>query len=350
MREAVISHIPGRVLTRALLTTFGSLPERLSKRELVGLDVRFLPLCQSLRDYLSRPIAAMVVTSEIKNGNYRQRIARYCERHRFYETLVEYFDQLIVIPPVDERIDVVRLKHEIHRAVNEVKETFSLGPARMLGSPLRGEQKKIISNHMIQPFGLKQSEKKGGLAAEASADHRRRGAFNSPFFPFVLVASQAGEEGLDFHRYCSTVVHWDVTADPAAMIQREGRIYRYRCLALRNSIRSNKFPREFIWQNYCPDANAEDEMGQANLPASFSRTEAKIDREMLILPFTEEEHRYERFRESLYYFRLLLGDADPRALQRRLDRDLLHLNFNQRREVLEKLRECWINLSAPRTT
>jgi hypothetical protein len=34
-----------------------------------------------------------------------------------------------------------------------------------------------------------------------------RDAFNSPFSPFVLATTSAGQEDLDFHVFCRAVVH-----------------------------------------------------------------------------------------------------------------------------------------------
>ena len=49
-----------------------------------------------------------------------------------------------------------------------------------------------------------------------------RAAFNSPFWPFVLVTTSVGQEGLDFHQYCHAVVHWNLPSNPVDLEQREG--------------------------------------------------------------------------------------------------------------------------------
>ena len=41
-----------------------------------------------------------------------------------------------------------------------------------------------------------------------------REAFNSPFWPFVLVTTSVGQEGLDFHLYCHSVMHWNLSGQP----------------------------------------------------------------------------------------------------------------------------------------
>lgn len=48
-----------------------------------------------------------------------------------------------------------------------------------------------------------------------------RGAFNSPFRPFLLASTAVGQEGLDFHPWCHAVVHWNLPRSPVELEQRE---------------------------------------------------------------------------------------------------------------------------------
>jgi hypothetical protein len=63
-----------------------------------------------------------------------------------------------------------------------------------------------------------------------------RKAFNSPFWPHVLVTTSVGQEGLDFHPWCRTLLHWDLCGGPIDLEQREGRINRYAGLSIRRAI------------------------------------------------------------------------------------------------------------------
>src|SRR4029077_2741984 len=65
---------------------------------------------------------------------------------------------------------------------------------------------------------------------------RVREAFNSPFWPFVLVTTSVGQEGLDFHMYCHAVTHWNLPSNPVDLEQREGRVHRYKGHALRKNV------------------------------------------------------------------------------------------------------------------
>ncbi len=61
-------------------------------------------------------------------------------------------------------------------------------------------------------------------------------SFNAPFAPFVFATTSMGQEGLDFHHYADKIIHWRLPANPVDFEQREGRINRYHCLALRKKL------------------------------------------------------------------------------------------------------------------
>jgi len=56
-------------------------------------------------------------------------------------------------------------------------------------------------------------------------------AFNTPFFPDILVCSQVMGEGVDLQRYCCHVIHHDLAWNPSSIEQRTGRIDRLGCKA-----------------------------------------------------------------------------------------------------------------------
>ncbi|HUX17246.1 MAG TPA: C-terminal helicase domain-containing protein [Phycisphaerae bacterium] len=56
-------------------------------------------------------------------------------------------------------------------------------------------------------------------------------AFNTPFFPDVLVCSEVMGEGVDLQRSCRHVIHHDLAWNPSTIEQRTGRIDRLGCKA-----------------------------------------------------------------------------------------------------------------------
>ena len=51
-------------------------------------------------------------------------------------------------------------------------------------------------------------------------------AFNTPFFPEILIASSVLAEGVDLHLNCRHVIHHDLCWNPSTLEQRTGRVDR----------------------------------------------------------------------------------------------------------------------------
>jgi superfamily II DNA/RNA helicase len=50
--------------------------------------------------------------------------------------------------------------------------------------------------------------------------------FNTPLLPEILVCTSVGGEGIDLHRHCRRIVHYDLAWNPAVLEQRTGRVDR----------------------------------------------------------------------------------------------------------------------------
>lgn len=59
-----------------------------------------------------------------------------------------------------------------------------------------------------------------------STRSRRFQGFNTPLLPEILICGQIAQEGIDLHRHCGHVVHYDLAWNPATLEQRTGRIDR----------------------------------------------------------------------------------------------------------------------------
>jgi superfamily II DNA/RNA helicase len=68
------------------------------------------------------------------------------------------------------------------------------------------------------------------FVALVSGDQKNRErvftGFNTPLLPEVLVCTQVGQEGIDLHRHCRHVIHYDLAWNPAVLEQRTGRADR----------------------------------------------------------------------------------------------------------------------------
>lgn len=92
------------------------------------------------------------------------------------------------------------------------------------------QEDSYINTYYARCIGLSKDDDK------ASAIDKLQKAFNSPFAPFVFATTSVGQEGLDFHYYADRIVHLAIPANPTAFEQREGRINRRNCLAIRRKV------------------------------------------------------------------------------------------------------------------
>jgi hypothetical protein len=67
---------------------------------------------------------------------------------------------------------------------------------------------------------------KGGGGNVINTRERIFNGFNTPLLPEVLICTQVGQEGIDLHRQCRHVIHYDLAWNPAVLEQRTGRADR----------------------------------------------------------------------------------------------------------------------------
>ncbi len=68
--------------------------------------------------------------------------------------------------------------------------------------------------------------KGGGGSKFLLARERIFNGFNTPLLPEILICTTVGQEGIDLHRHCRHVIHYDLAWNPATLEQRTGRADR----------------------------------------------------------------------------------------------------------------------------
>jgi hypothetical protein len=158
-----------------------------------------------------------------------------------------------------------------------------------------------------------------GVDATDEADSVQRSgqvrtAFNSPFWPFVLVTTSIGQEGLDFHQYCHAIVHWNLPSNPVDFEQREGRVHRYKGHAVRRNV-AEEHRHEALtkladpWQvAFGAAAVSHQAHGQKELvPYWIYEGAHRIERYVPVLPMSREIDQFERLKRSLALYRMVFG-------------------------------------------
>jgi hypothetical protein len=168
-------------------------------------------------------------------------------------------------------------------------------------------------------FGDERSEDETGLdtgASGATRKERVRAAFNSPFWPFVLVSTSLGQEGLDFHHYCHAITHWNLPSNPVDLEQREGRIHRFKGHAVRKNIAAShgdealRSPKADVWDEmFNIGRNRRSSQENDLVPFWLFSGEAKIERHVPAIPLSREIERLRDLRRALAIYRMVFGQS-----------------------------------------
>jgi hypothetical protein len=191
-----------------------------------------------------------------------------------------------------------------------------------------------------------------------------REAFNSPFWPFVLATTSVGQEGLDFHLYCRDVMHWNLPSNPVDLEQREGRINRRDCLAVRQSVAVDwPVVGDGLWAGSKPGRNP--------WPVVFGRIEehhdlqkykhglyphwvyecrdpkqtVRIRRHVPFFSTSRDAMKYERLKTGLALYRLVFGQVNQEDLLTRLQGHVAQHDPGERARILKRLASYMLNLS-----
>ncbi len=196
-------------------------------------------------------------------------------------------------------------------------------PVDTLESFSDGKRKKPrLRNHFAVGYFDARLEDKNVERAE-----NIRVAFNSPLRPFVLATTSIGQEGLDFHLYCRKICHWNLPANPVDLEQREGRINRYQCLAIRQNIAAryaDAAKKDAVWEGMFQIASKKEKQGFSDLVPYWCLPDAaepqvKIERLVPMYPFSKDAHVYKRLIRVLMFYRLTLGQPRQEELLTNLE-------------------------------
>ena len=175
-----------------------------------------------------------------------------------------------------------------------------------------------------------------------------RKAFNSPFRPFVLASTSVGQEGLDFHPWCRRIVHWDLPGNPVDLEQREGRVHRYKCHAVRANVAAEWADLALeqwqlgddLWELAFQLANEAARKAGAHdlVPFWLAEGEHHVERHVPLLSYSREVEAFDRLKRQLAAYRVVFGQPRQEELVALLDRAALDL---------ARLRDWAIDLSPP---
>ena len=335
---------------------------------------RVASLCLGpMRRYFNRPHVQQI----IRHHRFRIPWRQLADDDRSYtERVLVYAGDAHLQAVLDEYVYLLRHAAQgetVKDAVRQLKEvwTLSRGTPRTNGAKGRGGDVLIAtdteshSTHFALAFGedVARDGKQGGEDEKLRKSVVRE-AFNSPFWPFVLATTSVGQEGLDFHLYCRDVMHWNLPSNPVDLEQREGRINRRDCLAVRESIARD-------WPLESPAGLAGSQQGRNPWTLVFERIlndddvqkykhglfphwvyecrrpeeTVRIQRHVPFFNTSRDAQKYERLKAGLALYRLVFGQVNQEDLLENLQRQVEEITEEERDKVLRRLASYMLNLS-----
>ena len=301
---------PGSVLARSLMR-HGLAPDYSIATGFRALRVSW----EGLRSYLNNPWMA---ASMAGRGGYRTRISRAI----LDGNLESVLDEHLWVTATLRHLDSKSLLDNLTTAL-----TLRTADVKFYGYDGRQSDYQLRS-HAVLAFN--QAIRRHTPAADegnqpAVRTEEVRIAFNSPFWPYVLATTSVGQEGLDFHTWCSTIVHWDLPGNPVDLEQREGRIDRYAGLSTRRALAATWVPDPSAadvarspWEVLAGEAERAHQNDPTGLAPWWVHQGTRIQRLVFDVPLSEARARFENLRQERLLYRLTLGQPDPADLVRAL--------------------------------
>lgn len=326
---ALAAHSPANIAWRALWR----LVRELNTVSDEALWESAAVLSTGLRSLFNRPESILLLEKLDNRGAYWQKVLRYCAAGNLQAVLDEYLHHL-ANETRDELTDT-----SLRELATTAAAAISLRPAPYTAfDPAAPENAITLSSRFALRYGGRRND-------ENVRQPEVRQAFNSPFWPFVLASTSVGQEGIDFHWWCSALVHWNTPANPVDFEQREGRIDRYGGHAVRRNL-AHRHAAAMLraddpWRAaYELGKDEQVRLGEF-APHWVYPGPAKIERHLSPYPLSVDVARLERLKTDLALYRLTFGQ--PRQ------EDMLELLRTRGVEAQpERMAELRIDLSPPK--
>jgi Helicase conserved C-terminal domain len=247
---------------------------------------------------------------------YWRRVVEYCAAGCLQSVLDEYVHVLVESEGLIDT-PTVNASAQLADRIASVAGLRAATPGLDWIRVSRSGRLTIDNQRARARFAMRYGDEHGGEREETQLRKEAvRAAFNSPFWPFVLVTTSIGQEGLDFHPYCHAVVHWNLPSNPVDLEQREGRVHRYKGHAVRKNVASligknghAPAPRANPWPDLFKNAEKRSDRRSEIVPYWVCPIEggAYIERHVPILPLSREAARLPALRGSLAVYRMVFG-------------------------------------------
>lgn len=265
-----------------------------------------------------------MIRAEFRGEPYWQRVLEYAHAGGLQAVLDEYTHLLresLGVSAQSPAAMVGRMAEELIGALTLRTATLRVDK---ISAPPYARKVEIAPEPMHIRFAMRFGDERpdeevapsGAGTSQGTRKERVRAAFNSPFWPFVLVSTSVGQEGLDFHHYCHAITHWNLPSNPVDLEQREGRVHRYKGHAVRKNL-SAAYASDALRRPAADPWEAVFALGSVNrgpeandlVPYWLFPGQAMIERHVPALPFSREVERLHGLRRALAIYRMVFGQS-----------------------------------------
>lgn len=265
-------------------------------------------IAEGFRSLFNRSeVTAAVERAGADDDVYWQQVLEYCLAGNLQAVLDEYLHHLIEQTNPTTGADLIAMASTI-RSILGSRD----GRAEALNLNRNGKNLRFNTR-----FALRYGNARGTLATDDSGTERAadvQASFNSPFWPFVLASTSVGQEGVDFHWWCHSLVHWNQPANVVDLEQREGRVHRYKGHAVRKNVAARHWEDAVRSTDPDPwraafDAAAEQRGHDMNdlWPFWIYPGDAKVECWVPYTPLSRDEAKEQRLRRDRGLYRLAFG-------------------------------------------
>jgi len=276
-------------------------------------------IAAGFRSLFNRPEVMALLDSQASELAYWQVVLEYCHSGNLQAVVDEYLHHLVgnTSPATDD---------ELLAMADDVRAALALRVAALQGfDPFHKETPLRFNTRFALRYGsAKGTAKSDDKSVERMSDVKA--AFNSPFWPMILASTSIGQEGVDFHWWCHSLVHWNLPSNPVDFEQREGRIHRFKGHAVRKNVGA-AHREEALRSDHADPWVAAFEAAERRRPADMNDIwpwwvypgEAKIERWIPSFPLSKDQQREQRLKRDRALYRLAFGQPRQEDLLSILD-------------------------------
>ena len=302
-------------------------------------------------DFMTTRLSMSVLKLTFENFS-KEKYWKYILKYSKLGNLQAVFDEYVYLLSNDEKSNdkkrIEKINDKLISSLDFQNSDYDIDTFDKFKSRINKEKPKKFSMRTHFATSFAQGSKDNNASVEnnnSSSEKLLMNAFNSPFKPFILTSTSKGQEGLNFHKYCKQIVHWNLPSNPIDLEQREGRVNRFEGLVIRQNVAKryghNGVFNENIWKELFIKARDSEKTGKCSdlIPhwgLKESKDMIKIKRIVPIYPFSSDESKYHKLNEILSLYRLTLGQISQDNLIKLISNSKIDKN---------NLDELFINLS-----